>query len=100
MLLTPLFWVREKNQSNAEVDFVQAHENNIIPIKVKSGSTGRLRSLPLFTDQVDHVYTVRLYAGPLHIETVKTPNEKSYQLLNLPYFLSGQPTGSLFEVVH
>ncbi len=39
------FWVREKKQSNVEVDYVIAHNDKLIPIEVKSGSTGRLRSL-------------------------------------------------------
>lgn len=90
MLFSPLFWVREKAQSNAEVDFVLPHGNKVIPIEVKSGSTGRLRSLHLFMDQVGHEFAVRLYAGPLSVETVQTLEGKNYQLLNLPYFLSGQ----------
>jgi predicted AAA+ superfamily ATPase len=90
MLFSPHFWVREKNQSNAEVDFVLAHGNKVIPIEVKSGATGRLRSLHSFMDQVEHSWAVRLYAGPLSVETVQTLEGKSYQLLNLPYFLSGQ----------
>lgn len=90
MQFTPYFWVREKNHSSAEVDFVLAHRNKIIPVEVKSGATGRLRSLHLFMDQVEHRWAVRLYAGKLNIESVKTLEGKEYQLLNLPYFLTGQ----------
>ena len=90
MLFTPLFWVREKSQSNAEIDFVLSHQNHVIPIEVKSGATGRLRSLHLFMDQVEHHWAVRLYAGALNVETVETLAGKPYQPLNLPYFLSGQ----------
>jgi len=42
------YWHREAHASNAEVDFLLAIEENIIPIEVKSGSTGTLRSLHLF----------------------------------------------------
>lgn len=90
ILFSPHFWIREKNQSNAEVDFVLAHKNYVIPIEVKSGATGRLRSLHSFMDQVEHDWAVRLYAGPLKVETVQTVAGKDYQLLNLPYFLAGQ----------
>ena len=95
LLFSPHFWVREKTQSNAEVDFILAHKNNVIPIEVKSGATGRLRSLHSFMDQVDHIWAIRLYAGPLRKETVRTLAGKEYQLLNLPYFLSGQLEGYL-----
>lgn len=90
MQFTPHFWVREKAQSSAEVDFVLAHGNKIIPIEVKSGATGRLRSLHLFMDQVEHGYAVRLYAGKLSVEDVTTLEGKTYKLLNLPYFLAGR----------
>ncbi|PWQ92722.1 ATP-binding protein [Leucothrix pacifica] len=90
MQFTPHFWVRKKAQSNAEVDFVLAHGNKIIPIEVKSGATGRLRSLHLFMDQVEHGYAVRLYAGKLSVEDVTTLEGKAYKLLNLPYFLAGR----------
>lgn len=45
------YWHRESKQSNAEVDFIIAVEGKITPVEVKSGSTGRLRSLQLFFDE-------------------------------------------------
>ncbi len=84
------FWVKENKQSNAEVDFVLQHGNKIIPIEVKSGATGRLRSLHEFINQADHNYAVRLYAGDLKVETVTTIAGKEYRLLNIPYFLAGK----------
>ncbi len=86
------FWVKENKQSNAQVDFVLPHGNKIIPIKVKSGATGRLRSLHQFINQTDHNYAVRLYAGNLKVETATTITGKEYRLLNLPYFLAGKMT--------
>jgi predicted AAA+ superfamily ATPase len=91
-LFKPHFWVRENKQSNAEVDFVLQHGNKIIPIEVKSGATGRLRSLHEFINQADHNYAVRLYAGDLKVETATTITGKQYHLLNLPYFLAGKMT--------
>jgi len=92
ILFKPNFWVREKKQSNAEVDFVLPHGNKIIPIEVKSGATGRLRSLHQFVDRADHHYAVRLYARGLKIETAATIAGKEYRLLSLPYFLGGKLT--------
>ncbi|MES0341949.1 MAG: AAA family ATPase, partial [Candidatus Humimicrobiaceae bacterium] len=39
------FWVREKKQSNAQIDYVVPFDNYVIPIEVKAGKAGRLRSL-------------------------------------------------------
>ena len=84
------FWVREKKQSNAEVDYVYVHDNKLIPIEVKSGSTGRLRSLHQYIDLAPHNYAVRFYTGKVQIDHIKTINNKAFYLLNLPYFLVGE----------
>jgi predicted AAA+ superfamily ATPase len=82
------FWVRDKVQSTAEVDFLVSHENMVIPVEVKSGEPGRLRSLHQFMDAAPHPYAVRLHAGPLHIRQTETIRGKRYFLLSLPYFLA------------
>ena len=41
----PSFWVREKKQSSAEVDFIVQSGPYIVPVEVKAGKTGTLRSL-------------------------------------------------------
>lgn len=84
------FWVREQKQSNAEVDFLIPFKQYLIPVEVKAGKTGSLRSLHLFMDRANHTHAVRLYAGPLQIEDCKTQAGKSYKLLSLPYFLTAQ----------
>lgn len=82
------FWVREKTQSNAEVDFVYQYKNRVVPVEVKSGMSGRLRSLHQFIDRSPNNIAVRLYAGELKIENLKTTKGKPFILLNLPYYLS------------
>jgi predicted AAA+ superfamily ATPase len=84
------FWVREQKQSNAEVDFVIPFRQYVIPLEVKAGKDGTLRSLHQFMDKVEHGYAVRLYAGPLQVTEALTPGGKAYKLLNLPYFLTGK----------
>ena len=83
------FWVREQKQANAEVDFAVPYKHYIIPLEVKAGKTGSLRSLHQFLDRAGHAYAVRLYAGPLQLTETSTPSGKPYKLLNLPYFLTG-----------
>jgi len=84
------FWVKEKKQSNAEVDFLLPYNQHIIPIEVKAGKSGTLRSLHQFIEQTNHNYAVRLYAGPLQVDDAVTPGGKKYKLVNLPYYLASQ----------
>ncbi len=83
----PLFWVREKSQSSAEVDMVYTHGTHLIPIEIKSGKTGRLRSLHQFINQSACPYAIRIYGGPLLVQKLRTPQGTPYTLLNLPYYL-------------
>ncbi len=82
------FWVREKRQSSAEVDFVLPYKGKLIPVEVKSGQTGSLRSLHLFMSESGHNYAVRIYEGALNIEEVSLAGGLSYRLLNLPVTLT------------
>ena len=86
----PAFWVREKKQSRAEVDFVFQFDKYIVPLEIKAGKSGTLRSLHQFVNLCDHKYAVRMYSGPISIEKAKTPEGKFYYLLSLPYFLTGK----------
>lgn len=45
------YWHREARASNAEVDYLLSLGDSVIPIEVKSGATGRLRSLRAFLDE-------------------------------------------------
>lgn len=84
---TPTFWVREKSQSSSEVDILIPFQNYLIPIEIKSGSTGSLKSLHQYVNRSDHPYAVRIYAGEFNIQQTKTPEGKSYFLMHLPYYL-------------
>ena len=86
----PVFWVREKRQAPAEVDFVVQHGKHAVPVEVKAGSAGSLRSLHQFINRCPHPYAVRMHAGPLEIHRLKTHEGKDFFLLDLPYFLAGQ----------
>jgi len=83
----PNFWVRQELQSSAEVDLLIGHKGILIPIEVKSGVVGKLRSLHQFVDRSPHPYAVRMYAGALKVERHTTPAGTEYLLMNLPYFL-------------
>ncbi|CAN5916105.1 ATP-binding protein [soil metagenome] len=84
------FWVREKTTSMAEVDYVIAYDGKLIPLEVKSGKEGKLKSLHLFMDESPLKIAVRFYAGELSVTTPLTTKGKKYHLLNLPYYLVSQ----------
>jgi len=44
------YWHREERGSSAEVDYLIQDQNLIVPIEVKSGSAGKLKSLRMFLD--------------------------------------------------
>ena len=83
----PRFWVRDKAQSSAEVDLVIPHHGMLLPVEIKSGPTGRLRSLHEFMDRVDHSLAIRLHSGPMDVHEVQTRTGKKFTLLDLPYYL-------------
>ena len=83
----PHFWVREKKQSSSEVDLVFTYQDKVIPIEIKSGSEGTLKSLHQFVDHTNHPYAVRIYAGEFNIIETKVPGGRSYFLMNMPYYL-------------
>ena len=84
------FWVREKKESTAEVDYLFQYDGLIIPIEVKSGKEGTLKSLHSYMDIATHNFAIRFYAGALNISDAITQNGKQYKILNLPYYLGSQ----------
>ncbi len=85
------YWLREKPSSNAEVDYVIAQGPHIIPVEVKAGKTGTLRSLHQFTIEKKIGFAVKI--SPERPSLVKAsgnmPDGRSYesQILNLPFYL-------------
>lgn len=84
------YWVRQKNNSSAEIDFVYPFEGKIIPIEVKSGSIGKIKSLQIYMNESPLNYAIRFYAGKFSLDKVQTQEGKTFYLLNLPYFLASQ----------
>lgn len=82
------FWVRQESGTTSEVDLVYQYRNSLIPIEIKSGASGALRSLHEFMDRCPHDVAVRFYAGIISIDHLQTGKGKPYRLLNLPYFLA------------
>jgi len=72
------FWVREAKSSSSEVDYVMNIDSRIVPIEVKAGATGRLRSLHRFLDEKGIDFGVRVSQAPLSLEK---------NILSVPFYL-------------
>ncbi|TZF84026.1 ATP-binding protein [Pedobacter sp. BS3] len=88
--IVPIFWVREKSQSQAEVDMLYTSGSNVVPVEIKSGATGSLRSLHQFIEISGVRHAVRIYGGSFSVIQTQTPNKQPYTLMNLPYYLGSQ----------
>jgi predicted AAA+ superfamily ATPase len=88
------YWAREKPTSAAEVDYVIVRGGRIVPVEVKAGKTGRLRSLWQFVAEKDARLALRFNADkPSLLEVTDTMHDGtrlSYRLLSLPLYLVGQ----------
>jgi predicted AAA+ superfamily ATPase len=86
------YWTREARNSNAEVDFVISRNRDILPVEVKAGKTGTLRSALQFLLEKRRKLAVRFYTGAPALEEIKLPGDdgETAQLLSLPLYAVGQ----------
>ncbi|KAF0238490.1 MAG: hypothetical protein FD181_993 [Prolixibacteraceae bacterium] len=54
------YWHREKRGSTAEVDYLIEQQGHVVPVEVKSGSTGKMQSLNLFMDEKKSTEGIRI----------------------------------------
>lgn len=95
------YWAREARNANAEVDFVISRYQDILPVEVKAGTTGTLRSLHQFLGEKQRARGVRFHLRPPAWETVRLPGDtgRTAELLSLPLYLAGQLDRFLAESV-
>jgi predicted AAA+ superfamily ATPase len=88
------YWQREGKNTNAEIDYVIQHENVVVPIEVKAGSTGALKSLHFFMGAKQSSKAVRINSARPLKNQVEVKNHQGeviqYQLLSIPFYLLGQ----------
>jgi hypothetical protein len=75
------FWERDKKGSQAEVDYVTHVNGNIVPIEVKSGKTGHLRSLKQFMSEKNVNIGIRISQQPLCLQD---------NILTIPLYMIGE----------
>jgi len=88
------YWLREGKTSNAEVDYVISRGNLIVPIEVKAGKSGALKSLQQFVFRKRVGTAVRFDLNPPSVQNVKNVirtkdgnHEVEYTLMSLPLYM-------------
>jgi len=93
------YWYREQKGSISEIDYLISSHNRLIPVEVKSGKAGTLRSLHNFINESRNNFAVRIYSGVMGIEKIQTPNKKQFTLFSLPFYLLHRIEQFLDEVL-
>jgi hypothetical protein len=87
-----LFYWQRTGGRQGEIDYILQHGIHIIPVEVKSGTAGSMKSLHQFMADKNLDIAVRLDANPPSIEeiSVKTTQGQpvTYRLLSLPLYLA------------
>lgn len=77
------FWQHNQRNDSAEVDYIIQHHNQIIPIEVKAGKTGRLRSLRAFLNK---------HHGSIGVKISQEPLRFDGNVLSLPLYMISELT--------
>jgi predicted AAA+ superfamily ATPase len=72
------YWAREKKGSEAEIDYLWAHGPAVVPVEVKAGKRGKLKSLRVFMDEKRSRLGVRFSSLPPALEE---------RVLHLPFYM-------------
>ena len=91
------YWMREKAGTGSEIDYVTTLNNNILPIEVKAGKTGRLKSLHVFMALKKPSTAIRFNADTPSVFLMDTKlnldkeiKEVRFKLISLPLYLVGE----------
>ncbi|MGB5156469.1 ATP-binding protein [Desulfobacterium sp. N47] len=95
-----LFYWQRIGGRLGEIDYIIQHGNNIIPIEVKSGAAGSMKSLHMFMAEKKLSFAVRFDANPLSIEAINVKTTLGepvkYRLLSIPLYLA-ENIGALID---
>ena len=93
----PVYWLREGRSNNAEVDYVVSSGTWVVPVEVKAGKSGSLRSLHQFAFEKKAHTAIRFDLNQPSRQSVShTISSKQgnglaeFQLLSLPLYAVGE----------
>ncbi|TSA36095.1 MAG: DUF4143 domain-containing protein [Porphyromonadaceae bacterium] len=71
------YWGRDAKNSTAEIDYLIEKEARIIPVEIKSGSSGRMKSMHIFIEK---------YHSETALKISQAPFKKEKTLISLPFY--------------
>jgi len=87
-------WMRQQPHSSAEVDYLIQLGTDIVPVEVKAGKTGTLKSLQVFLLEKKRALALRFNADLPSIHDtqtcISTKEARDFRLVSLPFYLVGQ----------
>lgn len=81
------YWAREAKSSNSETDYLIEKQGNIIPVEVKSGKAGSLKSLHLLLETYKNVENAYVFSDAIYGQV---PSQK---LTFLPLYFAASAVG-------
>lgn len=84
------YWQPPKAEGQAEVDFLFTQGNTIIPVEVKAGSTGTIKSLHTFVIKKQSERAIRISSAKPTVEALEArlmQQVKAFRLYNIPFYL-------------
>lgn len=86
------YWLRDGRQNKAEVDYLLQRGLNILPIEVKFGKTGSIRSLLQFVKEKKSLQAVKLTLSPPQKE-IRKQDDTEFSLISVPLYMASRLMG-------
>ena len=88
------YWNREQRSSSSEVDYLLAHGTQVVPIEIKAGKVGTLKSLHVFAAEKGIARAVRFNTDVpsrcMISSAVASKQSEPFELISLPLYLTGE----------
>jgi predicted AAA+ superfamily ATPase len=84
------YWNRQKSGTSSEIDYLTVYNDQVIPVEVKSGTVGSMKSLQMFIKlkKKKPAFALRFLSNfPENKTIVETDTGHTYQLISLPHYL-------------
>jgi len=88
------YWNREQRSSSSEVDYLLAHGSQVVPVEIKAGKVGSLKSLHVFAAEKGSARAVRfntdIPSRCMVSSAVASKQSEPFELISLPLYLIGE----------
>lgn len=71
------YWARLAKSSTAELDYLIEKDSHVVPVEIKSGPTGRMKSMHMFIEKYSTENAIRISQAPF---------KKGQPILSIPFY--------------